>query len=69
MPRASKRLRFQKNKDSKETDVIVEDRHVDDNEDKAEEVKENFNSPRLNTKYATVTIKLPKNSDFIKYLH
>ena len=23
----------------------------------------------MNTTYATVTIKLPKNSDFIKYLH
>ena len=69
IPRTSKYLCFQKHKYGKDTDVIMEDIKVADNEGKVEEVKENLNSFRMNTAYATVTIKLPKNSDFIKYLH
>ena len=67
MTRASKRLRFQKSKPDKHTDAAMDEMKDDASEDKFEE--DNLNDFRIHTTYITVTIKLPKNSDFIKYLH
>ena len=47
----------------------MEDTKADDNEENAEEDEENLDSFRIYTTYATVTIKLPENNSFIKYLH
>ena len=67
MPRASKRLRFQ-NKTGKDTDASMEGSKVNANENNSED-EDNLNDFRIYTTYITVTIKLAKDSDFIKYLH
>ena len=64
--RASKRLRLKYNesdthtKDTSQT-TMTESDDDDDND--------SLTNIRMNTTYCTVTVKLPKNSDFIKYLH
>ena len=67
MPRASKRLRFQ-HKTGKDTDASMEGAKVDANENNLED-EDDLNNFRMYTTYITVTVKLPKDSDFIKYLH
>ena len=67
MTRASKRLRFQK-KDGTDTDTAMKETTDDTSEDKSDD-EDNLNNFRMYTTFITVTIKLPKNSDFIKYLH
>ena len=47
----------------------MEDTKANNNDENAEKVEENLNSLWMNTTYATVTMKLPKYRDFIKYLH
>ena len=42
MQQVSKRFHFQKDKDGKETDVIMEDAKSDNNEDKSKEVEESL---------------------------
>ena len=64
--RASKRLRFKDN----ESDAHTKDTSqtmMSDNED--DDDNDSLNNHRMNTTYCTVTVKLPKNSDFIQYLH
>ena len=46
----------------------MEDTKEDASDDNTED-EDNLNNFRMYTTYITVTIKLPKNSDFIKYLH
>ena len=45
-------------------DETKEDASVDKSDD-----EDNLNNFCMHTTFVTVTIKLPKNSDFIKYLH
>ena len=67
MPRASKQLHFH-TKTGKDTDAAMEDTKEDAIDDNTEN-EENLNNFCMYTMYIIITIKLPKNSDFIKYLH
>ena len=64
--RASKRLRLKDNESDAHTkdtsQTMMSDSEDDDDND-------SLNNHRMNTTYCTVTVKLPKNSDFIQYLH
>ena len=65
--RASKRL-SSKDKESdatmKDTTQTTTPYNSDDDED-----NDDLNNLRMNTAYCTITVMLPKNSNFIKYLH
>ena len=64
--RASKRLRSK----DKESDATMKDTpQTTTSESDNDEDTDDLNNHRMNTTYCTITVKLPKNSDFIQYLH
>ena len=65
--RSSKQLN---SKDKDSDDIMKDEKHItllessDDDDDNVD-----LKNQRMYTTYCTITVKLPKNSDFVKYLH